>query len=151
MVLINDPISSFILSGAISFSSPCSYQSNSFPVSGRLSPHSLEMLSISPQQACASRLWFSNNSVRFFFARMLSELICGRSWHFLLHSFISMIYLLLFISSGGIVMLLSSLIFSVCEDRVFFRAYPFNRSVVFSFEYSHLIKFCLPSQQECGL
>ena len=52
--------------------------------------------------------------------RMLSKLICGRSCHFLLRYLIPTIYLLLFISSGGIVMLLSSLIFSVCEDRVLF-------------------------------
>ena len=38
--------------GEISFSSPCSYQSNLlFFVSGRISPHNFEMLSISPQQA----------------------------------------------------------------------------------------------------
>ena len=57
-------------------------------VSGRLSPHNFEMFSISPLQACAFRCWFSNNSVQFFFARMLSKLICGRSWHFLLRSFL---------------------------------------------------------------
>ena len=66
-------------------------------VSGRLSPHHFEMFAISPQQACAFRCWFSNNSVQFFFARMLSKLICGRSWHFLLHSVIPMIYLLFFL------------------------------------------------------
>ena len=69
-------------------------------VSGRLSPHNFEMFSISPLQACAFRCWFSNNSVQFFFARMLSKLICGRSWHFLLHSVIPMIYLLLFLSEA---------------------------------------------------
>ena len=36
-------------------------------------------------------------------------------------------------------------------DHVLFLAYPFNRSVVFSFELSHLIKFCLLPQPECGL
>ena len=66
-------------------------------VSGRLSPHNFEMFSISPLQACAFRCWFSNNSVQFLFARMLSKLICGRSWHFLLHSVIPMIYLLFFL------------------------------------------------------
>ena len=69
-------------------------------VSDRLSPHNFEMFSISPLQACAFRCWFSNNSVQFFFARMLSKLICGRSWHFLLHSVIPMIYLLLFLSEA---------------------------------------------------
>ena len=33
----------------------------------------------------------------------------------------------------------------------FFLSYPFSRSVVFSFEFSHLIKFCLLPQPECGL
>ena len=66
-------------------------------VSGRLSPHNFEMFSISQLQACAFRCWFSNNSVQFFFARMLSKLICGRSWHFLLHSVILMIDLLFFL------------------------------------------------------
>ena len=66
-------------------------------VSGQLSPHHFEMFAISPQQACAFRCWFSNNSVQFFFARMLSKFICGRSWHFLLHSIIPMIYLLFFL------------------------------------------------------
>ena len=32
-------------------------------VSGGLSPHNFEMCSISPQQACSFRCWFSNNSV----------------------------------------------------------------------------------------
>ena len=40
-------------------------------------------------------------------------------------------------------------IFLFCHDSVLFFAYPFNRSVVFSFELSHLIKFCIPSQTEC--
>ena len=34
-------------------------------------------------------------------------------------------------------MMLSSLIISYCEDHVLFFAYPFNGSVVFSFELSH--------------
>ena len=40
-------------------------------VSGGLSPHNLEMCSISPQQACSFRCWFSNNSVQSYFVRML--------------------------------------------------------------------------------
>ena len=34
---------------------------------------------------------------------------------------------------------------------LFFLSYPFSRSVVFSFEFSHLIKFCLLPQPECCL
>src|SRR4051812_20669684 len=37
------------------------------------------------------------------------------------------------------------------EDHVLFLAFPFNRSVVFSFVLSHLIKSCISSQPECGL
>ena len=86
--------------------------------SGRLSPHHFEMFAISPQQACAFRCWFSNNSAQFFFARMLSKLICGRSWHFLLHSVIPMIYLLLFLPEA------------LCCCSL----HPFNRSVVSSLQ-----------------
>ena len=57
-------------------------------VSGRLSPHHFETFAISPQQACDFRCWFCNNSVQFFFARVLSKLICGTSCHFLLRPFI---------------------------------------------------------------
>src|SRR4051812_27944691 len=66
-------------------------------------------------------------------SRMLSKLNCGRSWHLLLHSFITMIYLPFF-CSGGIVMLLSSTHHLVLPRSCFFRAYPFNRSVVSSLQ-----------------
>ena len=88
-------------------------------VSGRLSPHHFEMFAISPQQACAFRCWFSNNSVQFFFARMLSKLICGKSWHFLLHYVIPMIYLLFFISEA-LWGCSRWPIISFCQDHVFF-------------------------------
>ena len=46
-------------SGEISFSSPCSYQSNLlFCVSGRISPQDFEMFFISPLQACSFRSCF---------------------------------------------------------------------------------------------
>ena len=48
----------------ISFSFPCSYQSNlSFPLVAEFHL-SFEMFSISPQQAYSFRCWFSNNFVR---------------------------------------------------------------------------------------
>ncbi len=60
-----------------------------------------------------------------------------------------------FNSSGGSVLLISSSILSSCQVLVqflpFFQAYPFNRSVVFSFKFFHLIKFCLSFQLECCL
>ena len=99
------------------------------PFSGRMSPHSLEMFSISPLQAYSFRCWFSNNSVQSFFARMLSKFICGRNCHFLLRPFIPTIQLLFF-RSGGIVMLLFSLIILLWQDHVLLLASPFNRSVV---------------------
>ena len=46
-------------------------------------------------------------------------------------------------------MLLSSLIILFCQDHVLFHAYPFNRSVVFTFKLFHLIKFCFSFQSEC--
>ena len=50
--------------GEISFSYPCWYQFKFIvSVSGRISPHSFEMFSISPLQPCSFRCWFSNNSV----------------------------------------------------------------------------------------
>ena len=49
------------------------------------------------------RCWLSNNSVRPFSLRCLFKLFCGRSWHFLQHSFISIINLL-FLSPGGSVL-----------------------------------------------
>ena len=48
---------------------------------------------------------------------MLSKLICGRSWHFLLHFVIPFHF---FISSGGIVMLCSSPITLFCQGHVIF-------------------------------
>ena len=42
-------------------------------ISGRLSPHGLEMFSISPQQACSFRCWFSNNSFQPLFIRILFQ------------------------------------------------------------------------------
>ena len=55
--------------GEISFSSPCSYQSNLlFSVCGGISPHNFGMFSISPLQAYSFRCWFSNHSVITFLA-----------------------------------------------------------------------------------
>ena len=97
VVLANDPSYLFVILVEEVFISSLISSKQFFSVSGRLSPHNFEMFSISPLQACAFRCWFSNNSVQFFFARMLSKPICGRSWHFLLHSVIPMIYLLFFL------------------------------------------------------
>ena len=51
--------------------------------------------------------------------RVLSKLICGRSWHFLLHSVIPMIYLLFFLLEALWCCSFHSII-SNCEDRFLF-------------------------------
>ena len=51
--------------------------------------------------------------------RVLSKLICGRSWHFLLHSVIPMIYLLFFLPEALWCCSFHSII-SNCEDHVLF-------------------------------
>ena len=64
--------------------------------------------------------------------RVLSKLICGRSWHFLLHSVIPMIYLLFFLPEALWCWSFhsSSQLWGSCS----FRAYPSNRSVVSSLQ-----------------
>ena len=96
------------------------------------------MYSIRPYQAYSSHCWFSNNSVRPFPWRCLFKLFCGRSWHFLLNSPMTIIYLLFF-RSGGIVMLLSSTHLLGLSGPCFHRAYPFNRSIVFLFSSSFIL------------
>ena len=60
--------------------------------------------------------------------RVLSKLICGRSWHFLLHSVIPMTYLLFFFRRHCDVALFTRHLelLGSCS----FHVYPFNRSVV---------------------
>ena len=106
-------------------------------------------VSISPLQDYSFRCWFSNNSVITFSegcfpSSFMAEV--GISSPFLYSNDLSSIF-----SYGGMVMLLSSLIISNCEDRVLFFTYPFNRSVVFSFKFFHVIKFCFSFQPECCL
>ena len=92
-------------------------------VSGRISPQVLRCLH-NPRRSYPFFVYFSTTPF------------------FSLHSFIS---------TGGIVILLSSTHLLVLSRSSSFLAYPFNRSVVFSFELSHLLKFCLLPQPECGL
>ena len=56
-----------------------------------------EKFSISPLQAYSFRCLFFQHPHCNLLGRVLSKLICGRSWHFLLHSVIPMIDLLLFL------------------------------------------------------
>ena len=108
------------------------------------------MFSISPLQACSFRCWFSNNSVITFLEGCFPSSFVAEVGIFF-SILISIIYLLLF-HSGGIVMLLSSLIFSICEDRVLFVRIHFQPEcrALFSSS-SHSVKFCLPYQPECCL
>ena len=100
-----------------------------------------EKFSISPLQAYSFRCWFSNNSVITFLEMCFPSSFCDRSWHFLLHFFycndLSSI-----LPSGGIVMLLSSLIISNCEDRVLFMLIHLTGVLCHLFKFFHLIKFC---------
>ena len=96
MVLINDPSFSFSSQRKKFSSLLWSQTSNCFSLVAGFHLKCWDV-SISPLQAYSFRCWFSNNSVQFFFARMLSKLICGRSWHFILHYVIPMIYLLFFL------------------------------------------------------
>ena len=109
-----------------------------------------EKFSISPLQTCAFRCWFSNNSVQFFFARMLPKLICGTSWHFLLHSFIPMIYLLFFLLEA---LWCCSFHSSSCFVKIMFFSLLLHLTGVLChlFKFFHLIKFFLSFQPECCL
>ena len=79
---------------------------------------------------------------------MLFKLFCGRSWHFLLHSFISIIYILFF-RSGGLVMLLFSIIISNCEDHDLFLLILLTGVCARCSCSFHLIKSCISFQPEC--
>ena len=112
------------------FSSPCWYQSNPFPVSGRLSPHSFEMFSISPLQAYSFRCWFSNNSVITFLEGCLAF-----SSPFFYFNYLSSI--LLFGRHCDVVLFNHHLVLS---GSCSFHAYPFNWSVLpFSFKFFFIL------------
>ena len=137
---------------------------NKFPVSllisiqsvvsvcGRISPHSFEMFSISPQQAYYFRCCFF--PITPFYPSWKGALL-AHLWQKLAFFFSILVFrwsifhsfsrrhcdVALFDPSSH---LLSKIMF-------FPFAYPFDQSVVISFKFSHLIKFCLPSQPECCL
>ena len=64
--------------------------------SGRISPLSWEVFHKPTTSLFVSLLVFQQLRYNLL-GRVLSKLICGRSWHFLLHSVIPMIYLLFFL------------------------------------------------------
>ena len=118
----------------ISLSSPCWYQPIYCFVSGRISPQDFKMFSVSPQQAYSFRCWFSNNSIITFLEGCFpSSFVAEVVIFFSILSFPTI--QLLFFRSGGIAMLLSSLIIPFMSKIMFFPfAYPSNRSVVPSFQ-----------------
>ena len=111
----------------------------------------LEKFSISPLQAYSFRCWFfqqlrSTLPLKMPLQALLWQKLAFSS-PFLYSNDLSSIF-----SSGGMVMLLSSLIISNCEDRVLFVLIHFQPEcrALFSSS-SHSVKFCLPSQPECCL
>ena len=96
VVLINDP--SFLLSSRRKkFSSLLwSQTSNCFSLVAECHPIVLRCFHKPTTSLFFSLLVFQQLRSNLL-GRVLSKIICGRSWHFLLHSFISMIYLLLFL------------------------------------------------------
>ena len=118
-------------------------------ISGRLSPHHFEMFAISPQQACAFRCWFSNDSVIAFlkgcfpssfvaevgissplcYSNDLSSILLPEAlWCCSLHPsprFVKIMFLFVLIHLTRV----------LCSHSSSF----------------HLIKFCLPSQPACCL
>ena len=87
-------------------------------ISGRLSPHHFEMFSISPLQSYSFRCGFSNNSVITFLEGCFPSSFVAEVVIFFLILYSNDLSSIL--SSEGMVMLLSSLITSNCEDRVLF-------------------------------
>ena len=85
--------------------------------SGRISPQFWEVFHRPTTSLFVSLLVF--HQLRYnLLGRVLSKLICGRSWHFLLHSVIPMIYLLFFLPEALWCSLFTHHL--DCEDRVLF-------------------------------
>ena len=118
-------------------------------VGGRSSPHNFEMCSISPQQACSFRCWFSNNSVLTFLEGCFPRsFVAEVGIFFSILLFQWPIFYSFFRRHGNVALFTHHLeLWGSCS----FLAYPFNRSVVFSFEFSNLIKFSLLPQLESCL
>ena len=87
-------------------------------VSGRISPQFWEVFH-KPTTSLFFSLFISQQLCPILHGRMFSKLICGRSWHFP-SPFCYSNDLASILSSGGIVMLLFSLIMSNCQDHVLF-------------------------------
>ena len=134
MVLINDPIFSFS-SRWRSFSSLWCSQSNQwFPLVAGCHLIVLRCFHKPTTSLFFSLLVFQQLRYNLL-GRVLSKLSCGRSWHFLLHSVVPMIYLVFFLPEALWCCSLHS------SSRIEYR-------VLFSSSF-HLIKSCISFQPEC--
>ena len=146
VVLIIDPSFLHILIGERGFSSlRWSQARNCFSLVAEFHLNCWDV-SISPLQAYSFRCSFSNNPVITFLERCFPSSFVAEVGIFS--------YILLFQWS-----IFYSFFWGHCDVALFthhlqlwrscyFLAYPFNRSVVFSFKFFHLVKFCLYFQPE---
>ena len=120
-------------------------------VSGRISPHSFGMFSISPLQAYSFRCWFSNNSVITFLEGCFPSSIAAEDGIFL--SILSFQwYIFYFFLPEALWCCSPQPIFLFCQDRV----HSFCLSIqpgccALCSSYFLLIKFHITSQPECRL
>ena len=110
-----------------------------------------EKFSISPLQTYLLRCWFSNNPVVTFLEGCFpSSFVAEVGIFFSVILFRRSIFYSFVPEALWCCSLRPIILF--CQDHViFFLSYSFSRSVGFSFEFSHLIKFCLLPQPECCL
>ena len=93
MIQFSPSVKKFFISLVLSIKSMVS-------ISGRLSTHSHEMFFHKSTTSLLVSLLIFQQLRYNLLGRVLSKLNCGRSWHFLLHSVIRMIYLLFFLSEA---------------------------------------------------
>ena len=108
-----------------------------------------EKFSISPLQAYSFRCWFSNNPVVTILEGCFpSSFVAQVGVFFSILLFQWSIFYSFFRRHCDVALFTHHLeLWGSCS----FLSYPFNRRVVFSFEFSHLIKFCFSFQPECCL
>ena len=117
-----------------------------FSITGQLSPHSLEMFSISPLQAYSFRCWFSNNPFLTFLGGCFqSSFVAEVGISFSILLFQWSIFYSFFQRHCDVALFTHHLeLWGSCS----FLSYPFNWSVVFSFKFFHFIKTCISFQPE---
>ena len=149
VVLIIDPSFLHILLGERGFSSlRWSQASNFFSLVAEFHLKCWDV-SISPLQAYSSRVWFSNNSILTFLEGCFPRsFVAEVGIFFSILLFQWSIFYSFFRRHGDVALFTHHLeLWGSCS----FLAYPFNRSVVFSFKFFHLVKFCLSFEPECCL